>query len=142
MPIIPIIYGRPSRRRQERGAPGKQIVLQCGEMGGACKEVYETPKRLSRLLIAKGNQRYKRNPPCTKKVQDSHGLYAARQYHSLLLLSSYVFNGHHSVASTAYMQRLNFRVSFYDFPNSHSKGHAMEKSSCAGGMASSSFLRG
>ena len=27
-----------------------------------------------------------------------------------------VFNGHHSVASTAYMQRLNFRVSFYDFP--------------------------
>ena len=37
------------------GAPGKQIVLQRGEMGGACKEMYETPKSLSRLLIAKRN---------------------------------------------------------------------------------------
>ena len=60
----------------------------------------------------------------------------------LLRSRSHVFNGHQAVASTAYMQRLNFRVSFYDFPNSNSKQHAMEKSSCAGGMVSSSFLQG
>ena len=55
MPVILIRYGGLSRRQLERGAPGKELVHQCGEMGGACKEVYETLKRLSTLSIGKRN---------------------------------------------------------------------------------------
>ena len=47
--------GRLSRRRLGRGAPGKELFHQCGEMGGARKEVDKTPKRVRKLLIGKRN---------------------------------------------------------------------------------------